>query len=150
DGAANLGELRSDVLRGMVESHRRRGIALDCFGIGWDGYNDDLLEALARNGDGRYGFLNTAEEAATGFADKLAGAFQIAAEDVKVQVEFNPRRVSAWRQIGDDRHRLTQQQFRDNTVDAAELGAAESGNALYIIEVHPRGEGPIGLVRVRY
>jgi Mg-chelatase subunit ChlD len=150
DGAANLGELRSDVLRQLVESHRRRGIALDCFGIGWEGYNDDLLEALARNGDGRYGFVNTPQEAATGLVDQLAGAFKVAAQDVKVQVEFNPRRVSAWRQVGYARHQLTRQQFRDNTVDAAELGAAESGNALYILEVHPRGEGPLGLVRVRY
>jgi hypothetical protein len=69
---------------------------------------------------------------------------------VKVQVEFNPGRVTAYRQIGYAKHQLTKEQFRDNTVDAAEIGAAESGNALYTIEVNPAGEGPVGTVRVRY
>jgi Mg-chelatase subunit ChlD len=150
DGAANLGEVDPESLREKVEAHRRRGIALDCFGIGWEGYADDLLEVLSRHGDGRYGFVNTPEEAAEGLADQLAGALQVAAADVKVQVEFNPRRVVGYRQIGYAKHQLTQAQFRDNTVDAAELGAAESGNALYVIQIDPRGEGPVGVVRVRF
>jgi len=150
DGAANLGELRADALKQVVESNRKRGVALDCFGIGFDGYQDELLEALSRNGDGRYGFVNSPEEAATGFANQLAGALHVAASDVKVQVEFNSQRVNAWRQIGYARHQLTQEQFRDNMVDAAEIGAAESGNALYVIEPNARGNGPIGTVRVRY
>ncbi len=136
--------------RKQVEEHRSQGIALDGFGIGWEGYNDDLLEVLSRNGDGRYGFINSPEEAATEFAAKLAGALQVAASDVKVQVEFNPARVTAYRQIGYAKHQLTKEQFRDNTVDAAELGAAESGNALYVVEVNPAGTGPLGTVRVRY
>jgi prepilin-type processing-associated H-X9-DG protein len=150
DGAANLGNVDPEALKQKVEAHRKQGIALDCFGIGWEGYNDDLLEVLARNGDGRYGFVNTPEEAATGFAGQLAGALQVAASDVKVQVEFNPSRVTARRQIGYAKHQLTKEQFRDNKVDAAEIGAAESGNALYVIEVNPRGEGPLAIVRVRY
>jgi len=150
DGAANLGDVDPDSLKQKVESNRRQGIALDCFGIGWEGYNDDLLEVLSRNGDGRYGFVNSPEEAATGFANQLAGALQVAASDVKVQVEFNPARATTYRQIGYAKHQLTKEQFRDNTVDAAEIGAAEAGNALYTVEVNPRGEGPIGIVRVRY
>ncbi|MGH7970552.1 MAG: YfbK domain-containing protein, partial [Limisphaerales bacterium] len=150
DGAANLGDVSADSLKKKVEANRKKGIALDCFGIGWDGYNDDLLEVLTRNGDGRYGFINTPEEAAGGFAEQLAGALKVAASDVKVQVEFNPSRVTAYRQIGYAKHQLTAQQFRDNTVDAAELGAAESGNALYVIQVNPSGEGDLGTVRVRF
>ncbi|MBN2508087.1 MAG: von Willebrand factor type A domain-containing protein [Verrucomicrobia bacterium] len=150
DGAANLGNVDPAALKAQVEAHRTQGIALDCFGIGWEGYNDDLLEVLSRNGDGRYGFVNTPEDAAGGFAAQLAGALQVAASDVKVQVEFNPRRTTAYRQIGYAKHQLKKEQFRDNTVDAAEIGAAESGNALYVVEVHPAGDGPIGVVRVRY
>jgi Mg-chelatase subunit ChlD len=150
DGAANLGDVDPESLKQKVESNRKQGIALDCFGIGWEGYNDDLLEVLSRNGDGRYGFVNSPEEAATGFANQLAGALQVAASDVKVQVEFNPARVTAYRQIGYAKHQLTQEQFRDNTVDAAEIGAAEAGNALYTLEINPGGEGPVGIVRVRY
>jgi Mg-chelatase subunit ChlD len=150
DGAANLGDVQPHSLQQRVVEFRQRGVALDCFGIGWEGYNDDLLEVLARNGDGRYGFINAPEEAASEFAGQLAGALQVAAADVKVQVEFNPRRVTSWRQIGYAKHQLTKEQFRDNTVDAAEIGAAESGNALYVLEVNPQGDGPLGFVRVRY
>jgi Mg-chelatase subunit ChlD len=150
DGAANLGDVDPDSLKRKVESYRRQGIALDCFGIGWEGYNDDLLEVLSRHGDGRYGFINTPKEADTEFAARLAGALRVAAADVKVQVEFNPARVTAYRQVGYAKLQLTKEQFRDNRVDAAEIGAAESGNALYVIEVNAAGQGPLGTVRVRY
>lgn len=150
DGAANLGDVEPESLKKQVEAQRKQGVALDCFGIGWEGYNDDLLETLSRNGDGRYGFVNTPLAAATEFAGQLAGALKVAASDVKVQVEWNPRRVTVWRQIGYAKHQLKKEQFRDNTVDAAEIAAAEAGNALYTVQVNPRGEGPIGTVRVRF
>jgi len=150
DGAANLGDVNPDALKQKVESYRKQGFALDCFGIGWEGYNDDLLEVLSRNGDGRYGFINTPDEAATGFAAQLAGALKIAASDVKVQVEFNPQRVTSYRQVGYAKHQLTKQQFRDNTVDAAEIAAQEAGNALYTVEINPNGSGPVATVGVRY
>ncbi len=150
DGAANLGDVQPDSLKRQVETNRKQGIALDCFGIGWEGLNDELLEVLSRNGDGRYGFVNTPEAAQSEFAGQLVGALQIAASDVKVQVEWNPRRVTAYRQLGYAKHQLKKEQFRDNTVDAAEIGAAEAGNALYTVQVNPAGEGPLGTVRVRF
>jgi Mg-chelatase subunit ChlD len=150
DGAANLGNVDAAALREKVEAARRQGVALDCFGIGWEGYNDDLLEQLSSHGDGRYAFLNAPEEVAKEFAAKLAGGLQVAASDVKVQVEFNPARVISWRQFGYAKHQLTKEQFRDNTVDAAEIGAREAGNALYTVETKPDGTGPIATVRVRY
>ncbi|HWD92360.1 MAG TPA: von Willebrand factor type A domain-containing protein [Verrucomicrobiae bacterium] len=150
DGAANLGDVNAGTLKQKVEAHRKQGVALDCFGIGWEGYNDDLLEVLTRNGDGRYGFINTPEEAGTEFVAQIAGALHVAAADVKVQVEFNPKRVISYRQIGYAKHQLTKEQFRDNTVDAAEIAAQEAGNALYTIETNPQGEGSIATVRVRY
>lgn len=150
DGAANLGNVDPEQLRERVIEQRKKGIALDCFGIGWEGYNDTLLEQLSRNGDGRYAFLNDAEQAPAQFASELAGALQVAAADVKAQVEFNPNRVTVYRQIGYQQHQLTKEQFRDNTVDAAEIGAAETGNALYSVEIKANGNGPIGTFRVRY
>jgi hypothetical protein len=150
DGAANLGDVEPESLKQKVEAHRKQGVALDCFGIGWEGINDDLLEVLSRNGDGRYGFINSPEEAATEFAGQLAGALKVAASDVKVRVEFNPRRVASYRQIGYAKHQLTKEQFRDNTVDAAEIAAQEAGNALYTVEVNPAGEGPVATVRCRF
>jgi autotransporter-associated beta strand protein len=150
DGAANLGNVNSGALQQKVESFRKQGIALDCFGIGWDDYNDNLLSELSGNGDGRYAFINTPEEAGTDFAAKLAGALQVAAQDVKVQVEFNPQRVTSWRQIGYATHHLTKEQFRDNSVLAAEVAAQEAGNALYTVEIKPDGAGPVATVYVRY
>jgi len=74
----------------------------------------------------------------------------VAAQDVKVQVEFNPQRVISWRQIGYAKHQLTKEQFRDNTVAAGQIAAQEAGNALYTIETNPNGDGPIATVHVRY
>jgi len=150
DGAANMGNVDPYQLRRTVESHRKQGIALDCFGIGWEGYNDNLLEVLARNGDGRYGFLNEPAQAVAEFEQKLLGAFQVAASDVKVQVEWNADRVRVFRQVGYLRHQLKKEDFRNNKIDAAEISAAESGNALYVVQVDPGGQGPLGVVRVRY
>jgi autotransporter-associated beta strand protein len=150
DGAANLGNVNPDALKLKVESFRKQGIALDCFGIGWEDYDDSMLAELSGNGDGRYAFINTPEEATTEFASKLAGALQVAAQDVKVQVEFNPQRVTSWRQIGYAKHQLTKEQFRDNTVLAAEVAAQEAGNALYAVEIKPDGIGPVATVYVRY
>jgi Ca-activated chloride channel family protein len=150
DGAANLGNVVPNSLRNTVETQRKKAIALDFFGIGWDGYNDHLMEALARNGDGRYAFLNSPKDVERDFARKLAGALTLAAADVKVQVKFNPKRVKTHRQIGYLRHQLKKEDFRNNAVDAAEIGSAESGNALYVLQIDPEGSGPIGRVHVRY
>jgi Mg-chelatase subunit ChlD/type II secretory pathway pseudopilin PulG len=150
DGAANLGDVNPAALKLRVEAQRQQGIALDCFGVGFEDFNDDLLQQLSSNGDGRYAFLNSSDDANTEFAAKLAGALQVAAQDVKVQVEFNPQRVVSWRQIGYAKHQLTKEQFRDNTVDAAEIAAQEAGNALYTVETKPDGIGPVATVRVRY
>lgn len=150
DGAANLGDVEPEDMKKKAGANRTQGIALDCFGVGWEDYNDNLLEVLSRSGGGRYGFINAPEEAATEFAGQLAGALRVAASDVKVQVEFNPGRVTSYRQIGYAKDQLTKEQFRDNTVKAAQLGVKESGNALYTVEINPQGDGPLCTVHVRY
>jgi autotransporter-associated beta strand protein len=150
DGAANLGDADPARLASMVESNRLKGQALDAYGVGFDGYDDGMLERLSRKGDGRYAFLNNADDAGAELGQKLAGALRPFANDVKVQVEFNPARVSSWRLLGYDNHRLRKQDFRDNTVDAAELAAAEAGTALYAFEPKADGVGDVGVVRVRY
>ncbi|MFU8849218.1 MAG: YfbK domain-containing protein [Opitutales bacterium] len=152
DGAANLGNVNPSELAEYVIEQRKQGIALDAYGIGWDDYNDALLEAITRNGDGRYAFLNSVEEASADFADKLAGTLRVAAADVKVQIEWNPERVQRYRQIGYDLHQLKKEDFRDNTVDAAEIGEAESGTALYVLKIDESPEilGGLGTLHVRY
>jgi len=152
DGAANLGNINAGELAEYVVDQRKQGIALDAYGIGWDDYNDALLEQITRNGDGRYAFLNSVEDASEDFSEKLAGTLQVAASNVKVQVEWNPDRVKRYRQIGYDLHQLKKEDFRDNTVDAAEVAVAESGTALYVLQIDDDPEiiGGLGTLHVRY
>ena len=150
DGAANLGNAIPAQLAAQVEALRQQGIAFDACGVGLDGLDDAMLEALTRQGDGRYYVLDTPEAADAGFARQLAGAFRPAAENVKVQVRFNPARVGNYRLIGFEQHRLREEDFRNDKVDAAELAAEEAAVALYQIEVLPQGDGELGEVFVRF
>ena len=150
DGAANLGDADPETLQKKVEQLRQQGIAFDAAGFGADGLNDRLLERLTRNGNGRYYIVDRPEDADANFAKQLAGAFRPAAENVKVQVRFNPARVGKYKLIGFEEHRLKKEDFRNDGVDAAEMAAEEAGNALYQIEVLPQGEGEVGEVSVRF
>lgn len=150
DGGANLGLADAELLVDRVIALRQQGIALDTFGVGAGDLNDRLLEQVTRNGDGRYFALTGVAEQAGEFADKIAGAFRPAAENVKVQVIFNPERVESYRLNGFREHRLAEEDFRDDSVDGAELAAEESGNALYNLKVKDDGLGNIGTVSVRF
>jgi Ca-activated chloride channel homolog len=150
DGAANLGNAEPARLAAGIAELRQRSIAFDACGVGLDGLDDGILEALTRQGDGRYYVLNSPDDADGGFAQKLAGAFRPAAENVKLQVRFNPARVATYRLIGFEQHRLREQDFRNDKVDAAELAAEEAGVALYQFEPLPQGEGDVGEVFVRF
>jgi secreted protein with Ig-like and vWFA domain len=150
DGAANLGDADPEQLARNIEALRQQGIAFDACGIGLDGLDDAVLEALTRRGDGRYHVLNSPEEAGAGFARQLAGAFRPAAENVKLQVRFNAARVGRYRLIGFEQHRLRSEDFRNDRVDAAELAAEEAAVALYQVEVLPAGSGELGEVAVRF
>ena len=150
DGAANLGDADPERLHNLVETLRQKQIAFDACGVGADGLNDDILEALTRTGDGRYYFLDRPEDADAGFARQLAGALRPAAKNVKIQIRFNPKRVGHYRLIGFEKHRLKKEDFRNDAVAAAALAAAESGIALYQIETLPDGSGEVGEVSVRF
>jgi len=150
DGAANLGNADPARLARQIEKTRQQGVSFDACGVGANGLNDEMLEALTRKGDGRYYFLNRAEDADAGFARQLAGALRPAAENVKVQVVFNPARVSQYRLIGFEKHLLKKEDFRNDKVQAAELSAEEAGVAVYQVETLPEGEGELGEVFVRF
>jgi secreted protein with Ig-like and vWFA domain len=150
DGAANLGNADPAQLSAVVERLRQQGVAFDACGIGLEGVGDTVLEALTRKGDGRYHVMSRPESADAAFARQLAGAFRPAAEDVKLQVRFNPGRVGHYRLIGFEQHRLRAEDFRNDTVDAAELAAEEGATALYQVEILPEGSGEVGEVYVRF
>ena len=150
DGAANLGNADPGQLAASITALRQEGISFDACGVGIDGINDEVLEALTRKGAGRYYVVDTPESADAGFARQLAGGFRPAAENVKVQVRFNPARVGAYRLIGFEQHRLNEADFRNDKVEAAALAAGEAAVALYEIEPLPQGEGELGEVFVRF
>lgn len=150
DGAANLGNAKPEELAARIDRLRQQGIAFDAAGIGAGGLNDRLLETLTRNGNGRYYVLDGPGDADANFAAKLAGAFRPAAENVKVQIRFNPERVARYKLIGFEKHRLNKEDFRDDAVDAAEMAADEAGVALYQVELLPQGRGEIGEASVRF
>ncbi|MBK1884433.1 von Willebrand factor type A domain-containing protein [Luteolibacter pohnpeiensis] len=144
DGAANLGDADPAKLAEQVTELRMKGVSLDVAGIGSNGLNDLLLGEMSRSGNGRYYI------AGEQLGQQLAGAFHPAAEDVKVQVHFNPKRVSRYRLVGFEKNRLKEQDFRNDSVDAAEMAADESGIALYQVELITNGEGDLGDVGVRF
>jgi Mg-chelatase subunit ChlD len=150
DGAVNLGNANPESLSQMVESMRAAGIAFDAAGISADGLNDEVLEALTRKGDGRYYLMDSDEAADDNFAQQIAGALRPSASNVKVQVEFNPKRVGQYKLLGFEKHLLKQEDFRNDAVDAAEMAAAEAGVAMYQFEAKPDGEGDVGSVSVRF
>lgn len=150
DGAANLGDAKPETLAMQVESMRKAGISFDACGVGAEGLNDDILSSLAKKGDGRYYFLNRPEDADQGFARQIAGSLRPAAKNVKVQVLFNPDRVTSFKLYGFEKHKLKKEDFRNDKVDAAEMAAEESGVALYHFEANPEGRGDVGTVSVRF
>lgn len=150
DGAVNLGNANPELLSRMVTTIRSTGIAFDAAGISAEGLNDEVLEALTRKGDGRYYLLDSVEAADDDFAQQIAGALRPSAKNVKVQVEFNPKRVGRYKLLGFEKHVLKKEDFRNDKVDAAEMAAAEAGVAMYQFEALPDGEGDVGSVSVRF
>ncbi len=150
DGAVNLGDANPVSLAKLVTQLRDAGIAFDAAGISAQDLNDEVLEALTRQGDGRYYLLDSAETASGSFAAQIAGALRPSAQNVKVQVEFNPQRVGRYKLLGFEKHRLNKEEFRNDQVDAAEMAAAETGVAVYQFEIKPNGRGDVGSVSVRF
>lgn len=160
DGVANLGGIEAEQILASIEAHRKQGIYCSVFGFGLGTYNDALLETLADKGDGSYMFIDSEDEARRVFVDDLSATLNGIAGDVKIQVEFNPEFVRRYRQLGYENRQLTKEQFRDDAVDAGEVGSGQSVTALYeldlsqmrVMKQHDRMIQPVQLavIRVRY
>jgi len=152
DGVANLGAGSAQEILDKVASSRRQGITCSVFGVGSGTYNDRMLEELANKGDGVYKFLDSADEVKRAFVDELSATLNTIAKDAKIQVEWNPKVVRQYRQLGYENRALKKEQFRDNTVDAGEVGSGQSVTAMYELELMPgvRADAKLGTVRVRY
>ncbi len=150
DGVANNGVTDPEALLEKYEEYTSKGIKLSTFGFGMGNYNDVLMEQLADAGNGFYTYIDSLDEARRVFVDNIVGTLQLVARDAKIQVEFNPDVVSRYRLVGYENRDIADRDFRDDVVDAGEVGAGHSVTALYEIKRRADAEGEIGTVRIRY
>ena len=150
DGVANVGKTGPDEILKEIGTYVQRGITLSTVGFGMGNYNDVLMERLADTGNGNYAYVDTLSEAKRIFVENLTGTLQLIAKDAKIQVEFNPGVVSRFRLLGYENRRLKHEQFRDDTVDAGEVGSGHQVTALYEIKLHPDATGKMATVSIRY
>ena len=129
DGVGNVGNTGPDAILRQVRQHVDEGVTLTTVGFGMGNYNDILMEQLANDGDGAYYYVDTLSEARRIFVDELTGTLQYIAKDAKVQVDFNPDTVSRYRLLGYENRDVADEDFRDDTVDAGEVGSGHSVTA---------------------
>jgi Ca-activated chloride channel family protein len=134
DGIANVGDTEALPILRSVADWATRGVELTTVGVGM-GHNDPLLERLADRGDGRYAYVDTLEEAQRLFGAQLSGTLQTIARDARVQVTFDPNQVAGYRLIGYDNRALPDEVFRNDAVDAGEIGAGHRVTVLYEVEM---------------
>jgi len=118
DGVANVGPSDAETLLKRVESYRNQGISFTSVGVGAGAYDDRLLEQLANKGDGNYIFIDSLNEAKRAFAENMSAMIQMIAKDVKIQVEFNTKRVRRYRLIGYENRAVADKDFRNDAIDA--------------------------------
>lgn len=150
DGVANVGNTGPDKILESIREYASQGIQLTTVGFGMGNYNEVLMEQLADDGDGFYAYVDTPEEAEKLFVHDLTGTLQAIAMDTKVQVEFNPEVVTRYRLIGFENRALKDEEFRDDSVDAGEIGAGHSVTALYEIKLADDAEGEMATVFLRW
>ena len=167
DGDFNVGLSDPEALKEFIADKRDNGTYLTVLGFGRGNLDDATMQALAQNGNGQAAYIDTLSEARKVLVDQLTGALFPIANDVKIQVEFNPATVAEYRLIGYETRALNREDFNNDKVDAGEIGAGHTVTALY--EVTPTGspavlndplrygattvEGPtdeLGFLRLRY
>ena len=150
DGVANVGQTGPEAILNQVRKYVNEGVTLSTVGVGMGNYNDVLMEQLANDGDGNYFYIDNLTEAWKSFVDNLTSTLQVIARDAKIQVSFNPDVVHSYRLIGYENRDVADRDFRNDSVDAGEVGAGHSVTALYELRLHERIDGPIAKVHVRY
>ena len=138
DGDFNVGITDFNTLRSMVAEKRKSGISLTTLGFGSGNYNERLMEQLADAGDGNYSYIDSPEEAQKVLHRQLSSTLATVAQDVKIQVEFNPAAVKEYRLIGYENRMLAREDFNNDQVDAGDIGAGHNVTALY--EIIPAGQ----------
>ncbi|MEW5870221.1 MAG: von Willebrand factor type A domain-containing protein [Chloroflexota bacterium] len=150
DGVANVGNTGPDAILESIVGYANQGITLTSVGFGMGNFNDVLMEQLADKGNGNYAYIDDLDEARRLFVDNLTSTLQVIAMDAKVQVDFNPDVVNRYRLIGYENRAVADQDFRNDAVDAGELGAGHSATALYAVLLNPGAQGRLATVSLRW
>ncbi|MCP4660013.1 MAG: DUF3520 domain-containing protein [bacterium] len=152
DGVANVGRTSAESILSRIRRHAERGIELTTVGVGMGNYNDVLMERLADTGNGRYAYVDTLEEAQRIFVENLTGTLHTIAIEARAQVDFNPRVVARYRLLGYENRDIADERFRDDSVDAGEIGAGHTVTALYELKLHRKLErrDTLGTLHLRY
>ncbi|HEY8151894.1 MAG TPA: YfbK domain-containing protein, partial [Vicinamibacteria bacterium] len=137
DGDFNVGITSPGELVRLIETEAKSGIFLTALGFGMGNLKDATLEKLADHGNGNYAYIDRLSEARKVFVEQIGGTLVTIAKDVKLQVEFNPAKVKAFRLVGYENRVLAHQDFNDDTRDAGDIGAGHTVTALY--EIVPPG-----------
>ena len=151
DGVANVGATRTDDL--LEQIGERGDIGLTTIGVGLGPFNDELMEQLANKADGTYHYIDTVDEAHRIFVENLTSLLASVARDAKIQVEFDRDKVISYRLLGFENRAIADEDFRDDTRDAGEVGAGQSSTALYELTLDrgwDRSSGPIATATLRY
>jgi Ca-activated chloride channel family protein len=155
DGVANVGETDPAKLAEGVKRIREKGVYLNTIGVGMNNHNDALLEQLADKGDGVCNYIDSPDEAKRVMVDNFTGAMETIARDVKIQVEFDPAQVYRYRLLGYENRFIANKDFRNDKIDAGEVGAGHQVCALYELELANKpaqdaGPKPLATVRLRW
>ncbi|MFH6946530.1 von Willebrand factor type A domain-containing protein [Flavobacterium sp. FlaQc-50] len=137
DGDFNVGSSSNADMESLIEQKRKTGVFLTCLGYGMGNYKDSKMETLADKGNGNYAYIDNIQEANRFLSKEFKGSMFAIAKDVKIQIEFNPKQVQAYRLIGYENRKLRAEDFKNDAIDAGELGSNHTVTALY--EIIPAG-----------
>jgi len=150
DGDFNVGVSSVDGLTTLIEEERDSGVYISVLGFGMGNLKDATMEAIADHGNGNYAYIDTLNEAHKVLVDEFDSTMFVVAQDLKLQVEFNPGMVSQYRLIGYDNRRLADEDFTDDTKDAGDVGAGHAVTAFYELVPASAPTGDYFSVAVRY
>jgi len=137
DGDFNVGVSSNGGLQSLIEEERKSGVFLSILGYGMGNYKDSKMQILAQAGNGNHAYIDNLQEANKVLVNEFGATMYTVAKDVKLQIEFNPARVQAYRLVGYETRLLNKEDFNDDTKDAGEMGAGHTVTAFY--EVVPVG-----------
>ncbi|MFD2523766.1 YfbK domain-containing protein [Emticicia soli] len=146
DGDFNIGASSEADLKSMIEEKRESGVYLSVLGFGMGNYKDNKMETLADKGNGNYAYIDDLQEAQKTFVTEFGGTLFTVAKDVKLQLEFNPKYVKAYRLIGYENRHLNNEDFNDDKKDAGDMGSGHTVTAIY--EIIPAGIESLYLSKV--